>query len=208
MRSMSEAVRATAPTTVGAAAVDRAEATKPNSMGFLGARSITVFDTVVVRFHEVDAYNIVHNVNYFNYFDLGRFNIVTRFLRREPPPEIGPYLFLVLRADCKFASPARMADELLIETRFEFDSERRGGKLEFRHAALRKKGRQLLAEGTSVLGICDREHRLQARLPESVRNYCMERIAHYGRTPDPGVRLARIKRKSGTDGPVAGGEER
>jgi acyl-CoA thioester hydrolase len=142
-----------------------------------------------VRFHEVDAYNVVHNVHYFNYFDIGRFHLVDAFLRRENPPEIGKYLFLVLKSDCKFLYPARLADLLAVETEFLYNPAQEGSNITLRHTVVKIQEKQIAAEGVSTLGICDRDFHLQYRLPRDIRAYLHEQLRRYLHEPRPNVKV-------------------
>ncbi|MCL2330193.1 MAG: thioesterase family protein [Phycisphaerae bacterium] len=142
-----------------------------------------------VRFHEVDAYNVVHNVHYFNYFDIGRFHLVNAFLRREKPSEIGEYLFLVLKSDCKFVHPARLADLLAVETEFLYNPAQVGTNIVFQHRVVKIQEKRIAAEGASTLGICDREFHLQYRLPGDIRAYLHEQLRHHLREPRPNVKV-------------------
>jgi acyl-CoA thioester hydrolase len=154
---------------------------------------IKVNNELTVRFHEVDSYNIVHNVHYFNYFDIGRFHLVDKFLRRERPDEISEYIYLVLTADCKYVDHARLDDELTVETMFEYPWEQKNARLKFSHAIFKKKRHVEVARGTTVLGICDREYNLQYRFPDRVKKYLRDQIGCYMNTPDPNVQVREIR---------------
>ena len=154
---------------------------------------IRVNNDVTVRFNEVDSYNIVHNVQYFNYFDIGRFSLVDKFFRREQPHEISRYLFLVLTTDCKYVHHAQLDDQLTVETIFEYPWEQNNAYLRMSHEIFKKKHHLKVALGSTVLGICDREYRLQYRIPEQVKTYLLDQIAFFRNNPDPNVHIKEVK---------------
>ena len=144
-------------------------------------------ESITIPFCDVDAYNIVHNVNYFRYFDRGRFMLVDRFLRRERPPEIGRYLFLVLKTACKYQVPAFLGDELLLETSFTCDLEQVSSQVNLDHQLFHSAKGSPICRGTTTLGICDRAYRLVYRMPEDVKQYLAEQVAYYRARTTPSV---------------------
>ncbi len=147
---------------------------------------------IVVRFHEVDAYNVVHNVHYFNFFDVGRFSMVDHFLRRERPPVMGSYFFMVLKSGCKYLTPARMADELVIETRMQYSPDRQNAKIDLSHTIVKKHNNMPIVEGSTILGICNEKLELLYRIPNDIREYLDEQIAYYQENPDPSLKILKV----------------
>lgn len=150
---------------------------------------IVIRERVSVRFHEVDAYNVVHNANYFLYFDQGRFAVVDAFLRRERPPEVGAHLFLVLKTGCKYVKPAQLGDELIVETRMDHDARCETARIELTHRILRARDKELLTEGFSTLGVCDRKYRLLYALPAEIGDFMQERVTHHRQNPTAEIRI-------------------
>ena len=69
-----------------------------------------------VNFYDTDAMNVVHHANYIRWFEIGR----VEFLRMagitlNELMDAG-YLFPITDVSCKYLSPGKFDDELLIET--------------------------------------------------------------------------------------------
>jgi acyl-CoA thioester hydrolase len=121
-----------------------------------------------VRYAETDQMGIVYYANYLVWFELGRVEVLRTlglsYHRLET--EYGCIL-PVIEATCRYKSPARYDDEILIETR---PAMLRGTVLKFAYRILRKalqtgKEQTLLAEGETVHVVCD--DKLQRKpLPE------------------------------------------
>jgi acyl-CoA thioester hydrolase len=122
---------------------------------------------VRVRYAETDQMGIVYYANYLVWFELGRVELLRSLglaysqLEREHE-----CILPVVEATCRYRSPARYDDEILIQTR---PSLLRGSVIKFAYQILRKgvDGEQhaLLAEGETVHVVCD--DRLQKKpLPE------------------------------------------
>lgn len=150
---------------------------------------IVLSTPVSVRFADVDAYNIVHNVNYFHYFDIGRFAMVDRFLRKEKPSEVGNHLFLILKTNCKYLRYAQAGDQLTVETVYSYNIEQNSAKIEFFHRIFKEEGKTLIAEGSTTLGICDHNYKLFFKIPEEVKNYLRERLSYHLENPSPEVKI-------------------
>src|SRR5215469_6763005 len=110
-----------------------------------------------VRYAETDQMGIVYYANYLVWFELGRVELLRSLglaysqLEREHE-----CILPVVSASCRYRSPARYDDEILIETR---PSLLRGSVLKFAYRILRRgtDGDQptLLAEGETVHVVCD-----------------------------------------------------
>ena len=122
---------------------------------------------VRVRYAETDQMGIVYYANYLVWFELGRVELLRSLglaysqLEREHE-----CILPVVEATCRYKSPARYDDEILIQTR---PSLLRGSVIKFAYQILRKgvDGEQhtLLAEGETVHVVCDDQLRKKA-LPE------------------------------------------
>ena len=131
-----------------------------------------VTTAVRVRYAETDQMGIVYYANYLVWFELGRVEVLRTlglsYHRLET--EYGCIL-PVIEATCRYKSPARYDDEILIETR---PAMLRGTVLKFSYRILRKapqggeqagqeqtgpaqteKEQTLLAEGETVHVVCD-----------------------------------------------------
>jgi acyl-CoA thioester hydrolase len=112
---------------------------------------------VRVRYAETDQMGIVYYANYLIWFELGRVELLRSLGLAYSRLETDHGCILpVIEASCRYRSPARYDDEILIETR---PTMLRGSVLKFAYRILRK-GREsaentLLAEGETVHVVCD-----------------------------------------------------
>ena len=132
---------------------------------------------VRVRYAETDQMGIVYYANYLVWFELGRVELLRSLGLAYSRLETDHGCILpVIEATCRYKSPARYDDEILIETR---PAMLRGSVLKFSYRILRKspqgeeqtgpeqteKEQTLLAEGETVHVVCD--DKLQRKpLPE------------------------------------------
>jgi acyl-CoA thioester hydrolase len=125
-----------------------------------------------VRYAETDQMGIVYYANYLVWFELGRVELLRSLGLAYSRLETDHGCILpVIEATCRYKSPARYDDEILIETR---PAMLRGSVLKFAYRILRKapeslehtgEERTLLAEGETVHVVCD--DKLQRKpLPE------------------------------------------
>jgi len=123
---------------------------------------------VRVRYAETDQMGIVYYANYLVWFELGRVELLRSIGLAYSSLETDHGCILpVIDVSCRYKSPARYDDEILIETR---PALLRGTVIKFayqifRKADHKKKERELLAEGETVHVVCD--DKLQRKpLPE------------------------------------------
>jgi acyl-CoA thioester hydrolase len=127
---------------------------------------------VRVRYAETDQMGIVYYANYLVWFELGRVELLRSLGLAYSRLETDHGCILpVIEATCRYKSPTRYDDEILIETR---PAMLRGSVLKFAYRILRKapegqeqadKEQTLLAEGETVHVVCD--DKLQRKpLPE------------------------------------------
>ena len=119
--------------------------------------SMPVTTEVRVRYAETDQMGIVYYANYLVWFEIGRVELLRSLgfsyslLEREHQ-----CILPVIEARCRYRSPARYDDQILIETR---PAMLRGSVLKFAYRILRKApgGEEptLLAEGETVHVVCD-----------------------------------------------------
>ena len=112
---------------------------------------------VRVRYAETDQMGIVYYANYLVWFEIGRVELLRSMGLDYSKLESDHSLILpVVDAHCRYRSPARYDDEILIETR---PSLLRGSVLKFDYRILRKARKEeepeLLAEGETVHVVCD-----------------------------------------------------
>ena len=123
---------------------------------------------VRVRYAETDQMGVVYYANYLVWFELGRVDVLRSLgLAYSLLESDHGCLLPVIEARCRYRSPARYDDEILIETR---PAMLRGTVLKFAYEVYRKpnqkgKERELLAEGETVHVVCD-DQLNRKRLPE------------------------------------------
>ena len=113
---------------------------------------------VRVRYAETDQMGIVYYANYLVWFEIGRVELLRSLGLAYSQLETEHQCILpVVEAKCRYRSPARYDDRILIETR---PALLRGSVIKFAYCIYRKpaqegKERELLAEGETVHIVCD-----------------------------------------------------
>jgi len=116
-----------------------------------------VTSTVRVRYAETDQMGIVYYANYLVWFEIGRVELLRSLgLAYSQLEKEHECILPVVEASCRYRSPARYDDEILIETRPALV---RGSVIKFAYRILRKAPEgdlpTLLAEGETVHVVCD-----------------------------------------------------
>lgn len=70
-----------------------------------------------VRYAESDPMGVLHHSKYFEYFEMGRTELLRRAGFRYRDLEERGVLFVVVKLECRFRAPARYDDELILTTR-------------------------------------------------------------------------------------------
>jgi acyl-CoA thioester hydrolase len=127
-----------------------------------------VITQVRVRYAETDQMGIVYYANYLVWFEIGRVELLRSLGLTYSQLESNHSLILpVVDAHCRYRSPARYDDEILIETS---PSLLRGSVLKFAYRILRKAhedaAHELLAEGDTVHVVCDAQLQRKPLPPE------------------------------------------
>src|SRR5205814_10162668 len=73
--------------------------------------------TIRVRYPEVDAMGYLHHSRYFQYFEMGRIELLRQLGHRYADLEGRGIFFVVVKLECRYKSPARYDDELTLTTR-------------------------------------------------------------------------------------------
>jgi acyl-CoA thioester hydrolase len=117
-----------------------------------------VTSTVRVRYAETDQMGVVYYANYLVWFEIGRVELLRSLgLAYSQLEKEHECILPVVEASCRYRSPARYDDEILIETR---PALLRGSVIKFAYQIWRKASqegeeRKLLAEGETVHVVCD-----------------------------------------------------
>lgn len=106
-----------------------------------------------VRYAETDQMGVVYYANYLVWFELGRVELLRQigFDYRRMEMEDGCWI-PVVEANCRYKSPARYDDELIVQTEV---SAMRSSVLKFRYRIVRAADKRLLAEGETTHVITD-----------------------------------------------------
>jgi acyl-CoA thioester hydrolase len=113
-------------------------------------------DIVVrVRYAESDPMGYLHHSKYFEYFEMGRTELLRLAGFRYRDLEAKGILFAVAKLECRFKAPARYDDELVLTTRIE-----RMTRARIDHAYVLRRDNSVLCEASSTLACIDRNGRL------------------------------------------------
>jgi len=123
--------------------------------GMSQASPISCELTLRVRYAESDPMGFLHHSKFFEYFEMGRTELLRQagFVYRDV--EAAGVLFAVAKVECRFRSPARYDDVLTLTTRIE-----RITRSRIDHAYTLHRGETLICEAASTLACIDREGRL------------------------------------------------
>lgn len=96
---------------------------------------------------------VVHNAQYFKWFEKGRFTIVEQFISVRWAAAEGIAL-PVVKNYCEYLSPAIFGDELVVTTRHMLQ-DRWTGRFSFDHSISNKKTKVELCRGKSEVTVTD-----------------------------------------------------
>jgi len=119
--------------------------------------------TIRVRYPEVDAMGFLHHSRFLQYFEMGRVELLRSLGYSYADLERDGVLFVVVRVECRYKSPARYDEELTLTTRVVKQS-----LVRIDHAYELKRGSTLLAEATTTIACVDREGNLR-QIPETLQ---------------------------------------
>ncbi len=110
-----------------------------------------------VRYPEVDAMGFVHHSRYFQYFEMGRVEMLRSMGHSYAKLEENGVLFVVVKVECRFKAPAKYDDAVSLTTRIV-----RQTHVRIDHAYELKRGAEVLAEASSTIACIDRKGELQS----------------------------------------------
>jgi acyl-CoA thioester hydrolase len=119
--------------------------------------------SIRVRYPEVDAMGYLHHSRHLQYFEIGRVELLRSMGFNYADLERDGILFVVVKAQCHYRSPARYDDELLLTTRVV-----RSTAVRIDHAYELRRGETLLADATTTIACVDRQGQLR-HIPEALR---------------------------------------
>ncbi|MFO0972090.1 MAG: thioesterase family protein [Phycisphaerae bacterium] len=115
-----------------------------------------------VRYAESDPMSYLHHSKFFEYFEMGRTELLRLAGFRYRDLEARGVLFAVAKIECRFRAPARYDDVLTLRTRIE-----RMTRARIDHAYTLSRDGITLAEATSTLACIDRDGRVQP-IPDEI----------------------------------------
>ena len=131
------------------------------------SKLITRRHRVSVEFRHVDLMGVVHNAVYFNWFELGRLQVVEEVI----PVQGALHRFLavpVVVNHCEYIHPARYLDRLVVTTTHRLLPEW-SGRFVFNHSISHEKSKNEICRGHSAVTVTDtRSMRVLKELPEDI----------------------------------------
>jgi acyl-CoA thioester hydrolase len=115
-----------------------------------------------VRYAETDQMGVVYHSNYFIWFEVGRVELMRQLGVSYREMEQEGCLIAVVDAHCRYKSPARYDDELIVRTRLKNVRE---SLVHFSYELLRSGEQAVLAEGETTHIVIDKEMNVVS-LPE------------------------------------------
>jgi len=117
-----------------------------------------------VRYNETDAMGFLHHSRFFVYFEIGRTELFRAGGGDYRAMEAGGLFFVVVKAECRFRSPARYDDVVILRTRLT-----RVGPVKLEHDYELLREDVVLATGHTVLGCVNAAGQAQ-RIPDDILN--------------------------------------
>jgi len=108
-----------------------------------------------VRYPEVDAMGYLHHSRYFQYFEIGRVELLRRLGHRYADLERSGVFFVVVKVECRYKAPARYDEELSLTTHVVKQTHVR-----IDHAYELRRDQTLLAEASTTIACVDATGRL------------------------------------------------
>jgi acyl-CoA thioester hydrolase len=115
-----------------------------------------------VRYSEVDAMGYLHHSRYFQYFEMGRIELLRARGYRYAELEAEGVFFVVAKVECQFKAPARQDELLELTTRVV-----RQTYVRIDHEYELKRGPELLAAAKTTIGCVGRDGKLR-KIPEGL----------------------------------------
>ena len=132
---------------------------KPAAAPVVRPRTIRRRLLLTPAFHQVDMMSVVHNVQYFYWFEQGRMQIMEELLPLDAAIKIGVAM-PVVENRCVYRSPVRYGDPLVLITEHQCLSAWEG-KLVFSHSLVHRKLKTEVAFGQTTATLI---HAAEARL--------------------------------------------
>ena len=125
-------------------------------MGAMSLGKPTTCDIPIrVRYAETDPMSYLHHSKYFEYFEMGRTELLRLAGFRYRDLEEQGVLFAVAKIECRFKAPARYDDEVVLTTKID-----RMTRARIDHSYVLRRDGVVLCEASSTLACIDRTGRL------------------------------------------------
>jgi len=123
--------------------------------------------TIRVRYAESDPMGYLHHSKYFEYFEMGRTELLRRAGFRYRDLEARGVLFAVAKVECRFRAPAHYDDELVLSTKID-----RMTRARIDHSYVLRRGATVLCEAKTTLACIGRDGRL-IPIPDEIYDEAM-----------------------------------
>lgn len=121
--------------------------------------------TLRVRYPEVDPMGYLHHSRYFQYFEMGRVELLRAAGHSYADLERDGVFFTVVKVECRYRAPARYDEELTLLTRMVKQT-----AVRIDHTYELKRGDTLLAEASTTIACVGRDGQLQP-IPEKLKHH-------------------------------------
>ena len=112
--------------------------------------------TLRVRYPEVDAMGYLHHSRFFQYFEIGRVELLRSMGHAYADLERQGIFFVVVKVECHYRAPARYDEEVQLTTRVK-----RQTHVRIDHTYELKRGDTLLADAATTIACVDRDGQLK-----------------------------------------------
>ena len=120
--------------------------------------------SIRVRYPEVDPMGYLHHSRYFQYFEMGRVELLRAMGHSYADLEKAGIFFAVVKVECRYRAPARYDEELTLKTKIV-----RQTTVRIDHEYELRRGETLLAEAATTIACVDRAGGLQP-IPEFLKS--------------------------------------
>src|SRR6478672_9646116 len=107
--------------------------------------------TLRVRYPETDPMGVVHHSRFFQYFEMGRIELLRARGVSYADLEKAGFLFVVVKVECRYKQPARFDDELTLTTTLV-----RQTHVRIDHAYVLRRGTTTIAEAATTIACVNR----------------------------------------------------
>jgi len=116
--------------------------------------------TFRVRYPETDAMGVVHHSRFFQYFEMGRIELLRASGISYGHIEQSGFFFVVVKVECRYKAPARYDDELTLTT-----TVKKITHVRIDHTYVLKRGTTVIAEAETTIACVGKDGTLQ-QIPE------------------------------------------